>query len=189
MTDFPENSLYSSVESALGLMDSDIGPAECHGMLCGMLCGTTTFDPASWLGHATGYHDDAAIVDLGPGHALSELLRETVNGFESEDFSLRILVPDDDEAIAVRAAALGAWCRGFLSGFGLVAQPSDAELSDDAAGFLRDLQQIGRIDETAENADDESSFMELCEYTRMGALLLREEMQGVASRDNSETIH
>jgi len=191
MTQNSSNSLYESVESALTLMDSDIGPAECHGMLCGMLCGANGFDASMWLGHATGYHEELNIESLGAGHALKELLEETIEGFSSDDFSLHVLVPDDDYPVATRTEALAAWCRGFLSGFGLT-QPGDlAQLSEDSRGYLQDLQEIGRVDaETASEDEDDYSLMELCEYARMGALLLREETQfATAPSGGGETIH
>jgi len=191
MTDIFDNALYESVESALSLMECDIGPAECHGILCGMLCGTRGFNSSLWLDHTTGYAEHVSFHELGSGHALTCLLEETINGFESEDFSLRVLLPDEDESVETRAQALGAWCRGFLSGFGLTEQSDLHELSDDSKGYLRDLQEIGRIEpQVGDSADEEFSLMELCEYARMGALLLREEIQfSLARADGNETIH
>ena len=191
MTENYANSLYESVESALTLMNCDIGPAECHGMLCGMLCGVQTFDPGMWLGHATGYDEDFRFDDLGAGHALKQLLEETLSGFDSDDFALQVLVPEDDYPMETRTAALGAWCRGFLSGFGFSEITDLAQLSEDSRGYLRDLQEISRVDpEIAGKNDDEYSLMELCEYARMGALLLREEtLFANAAPGTSGTIH
>jgi uncharacterized protein YgfB (UPF0149 family) len=191
MTEIHDNALYESVESALSLMDCDIGPAECHGILCGMLCGAQGFSSSTWLNHTTGYTDHLSLDDLGAGHALAQLLEETLSGFESEDFSLRVLLPDENNPVTTRAQALGAWCRGFLAGFGLT-EPSDlAELSDDSRGYLRDLHEIGRVEPTlSDDNDDDFSLMELCEYARMGALLLREETQfAMTPTEGNETIH
>ena len=158
-----DNSLYQSVHAALDLMNCDIGPAECHGMLCGMLCAGTEFDPSQWLNHATGYQGELNINQLGNGHALVELLNKTITGFSSEDFALRVLIPDDDEPIAERVEAIGAWCRGFLSGFGLPGTVDVTQLSDDSQGFLRDLGEIGKVDfDDADGEADEVAFMEIC---------------------------
>jgi uncharacterized protein YgfB (UPF0149 family) len=192
MTEYFENGLYESIESVLGLMDCDIGAAECHGILCGMLCGSHHFNESDWLGHTMGYNDDLAWSDLGAGHALTQLLADTVEGFSSDDFSLRVLLPSDDDSLPLRSAALGSWCRGFLSGFGLNDRVDVNMLSDDSQGFLRDLDQIGRVDSAAEEdeEDDEFAFMEICEYARIGVMLLREET--LASGDEQEgggTLH
>lgn len=191
MTEYFDNSLYESVESTLSLMDCDIGPAECHGMLCGMLCATRGFDASSWLAHATGYQDPIHIDDLGRGHALNQLLEETIAGFDSDDFSLRMLLPDEEDSLEACALELGAWCRGFLSGFGVGESGDLSQLSDDSRDYLRDVQELGRIEPlVAETTEDEFSLLELCEYARMGALLLREETQFAnAPAQGDETLH
>jgi uncharacterized protein YgfB (UPF0149 family) len=191
MIEISESSLYQSVEAALTLMDCDIGAAECHGILCGMLCGVRHFEASVWLGHTTGYHDDVSFSDLGSGHALSQLLSETTSGYTADDFSLQLLLPDDDSPFEVRTEALGSWCRGFLSGLGLTDLGDIRQLSDDSRGFLRDIEEIGKVEavETDDNSD-ETALMEICEYTRMGALLLYEETQFAAGADpGGETIH
>ncbi len=191
MTELSNKSLYESVEFALQLMDCDIGAAQCHGILCGMLCGVKEFDPSAWLGHTMGYHDTVSPADLGSGHALAQLLNETIAGFCADDFSLEVLLPQEDCALAVRTKALGSWCRGFLSGFGLTEFRASEKLSEDSRGFLQDLQEIGRIDpEEADDDGNEFALMELCEYTRMGTLLLREEIRFIADTDpDGGTIH
>ncbi len=191
MIEVSESSLYQSVESALTLMDCDTGTAQCHGILCGMLCGVRHFDASVWLGHTTGYHDAVSFSDLGSGHALSQLLAETTAGFSADDFSLRLLLPDDDSPFEGRTEALGSWCRGFLSGLGLTGLGDIKQLSDDSRGFLRDLEEIGRLDSVeSDDNNDEIALMEICEYTRMGALLLYEETQFAAAADQGGgTIH
>ncbi len=79
----------------------------------------------------------------------------------------------------------------FLSGFGLSEITDLAQLSEDSRGYLRDLQEISRVDpEVAGKNDDEYSLMELCEYARMGALLLREEtLFATVAPESSDTIH
>ena len=177
MTEYFDNALYESVDSSLSLMDCDIGAAECHGMLCGMLCGAQHFDSGVWLGHMMGYSDDHSWSDLGSGHALTQLLAETVAGFSADDFALQVLLPSDDHSLQQRTQALGCWCRGFLSGYGLSSDAVDPTLlSDDSQSFLRDLDAIGRVETVDVDEDgDEFAFMEVCEYARMGAMLLREE--------------
>jgi len=176
MTKYFDNALYESVESALSLMDCDISASECHGMLCGILCTEQHFDAGIWLNHTVGYGDGFSGRDLGAGHALTQLLDETVDGFSTDDFSLELLLPSDEHSLRLRAQALGCWCRGFLSGFGLGDLTDPKSLSDDSQGFLRDLVEIGRLDaDDVSEVNDEFAFMEICEYTRMGTMLLQEE--------------
>jgi yecA family protein len=186
-----DDALFDAVDGALNLMDCDIGAAECHGILCGMTCGVQHVDPSAWLGHVTGYHEYIGLDDLGSGHALIQLLDGTKSGFTADDFSLQMLLPSDDTELAQRTIALSAWCRGFLSGFGLTEMADIRELSDDCQGYLRDLQEIGRVDsQSSDDNDDERALLEICEYVRMGAMLLREEaLFSDSAQSDSETIH
>jgi uncharacterized protein len=46
-------------------------------------------------------------------------LQEMVKGeLTSDDMTVVLLLPTDDAPLTERAAALGQWCQGFLSGFG-----------------------------------------------------------------------
>lgn len=192
MVEKSDSSLYEAVDSALGLLDSDIGAAECHGMLCGLTCGIEHPDPSLWLGHVIGYRESLSLDDLGAGHALAQLFDETLAEFAADDFSLQLLLPSDDTSFATRTEALGSWCRGFLSGFGIAELPDLGALSEDCQGYLTDLKEIGRVESLESDDDDadELALLEVCEYTRMGAMLLREEalFSDGASHDTG-TIH
>ncbi|MFT4561752.1 MAG: hypothetical protein ACI9BW_001494 [Gammaproteobacteria bacterium] len=191
MVEKSDSSLYEAVDTALGTLNSDIGAAECHGMLCGMTCGLEHLDPSLWLGHVIGYREPLSRDDLGPGHALAQLFDETLAEFAADDFSLQILLPSDETSFAIRTEALGAWCRGFLSGFGLGDLQDTGSLSEDCQGFLRDLQEIGRVDSLdSDDEVDELALLEVCEYTRMGAMLLREEaLFSNSTNQDAGTIH
>ena len=87
------------------------------------------------------------------------------------------LRPHDDAPLAERAAAFGAWCRGFLSGFGLSGIADLGTLGEDARGFLADLSRFATLaSEGVGDEDDERALTELIEFTRMGVLLVRAEL-------------
>ncbi len=181
------NSLYEMVAGALSLMASDVDPAECHGMLCGMLCSRRRFEPRAWLEHLCGY-DDSTAGTLTPDHALSLLVRETLSGMDADDYSFRLLLPPDDDSLSERTGALGSWCRGFLSGFGVGEMH---ELSRESREFLIDLSRISQVD-PGEGAGEagEQAFVEIVEYARMGAILLREEHRDVMTpAPDGSTVH
>jgi hypothetical protein len=53
-------------------------------------------------------------------------LQEMVKGeLTGDDVTVVLLLPTDDAPLADRAAALGQWCQGFLTGFGLNAGGKD----------------------------------------------------------------
>lgn len=189
MASSPQVQLYDAVEKALNALECDIGASECHGILCGMLCSPNEFDPSIWVQHTTGQNDLCVISDEDADHALWVLLRETVNNFDPEELSLEIMLPDDDDLLGQRATALGAWCRGFLSGFGLTGLTDLEQLSTDSREFLKDLREVGRVDANdAEGETDERALFEITEYVRVGVLLVREETRFILSGGNAEDI-
>ena len=148
-------------------------------MLCGLLCSPEGFETGTWLQHLTGY-SEGSVTELPTGDPLNELLRNTLKGIDSQEFGFELLLPDDDEPLMVRTDALGGWCRGFLSGFGI--SRGAAATSAESQEFLGDIYQISRVDPN-DNEDEvsESAFQEIVEYARMGAILLREENRQVTA--------
>ena len=178
-------SLYLEVARALAAAHSDVGAAECHGMLCGMLSGPRAFTPALWLEHVAG-GDDA---QLGAARdALWRLQAHTRAALEGGDFDFAPLLPADDAPLAERASAFGAWCRGYLSGFGLAGIADLGALGEDARGFLVDLSRFASVaTEVAGDEDDERALAELIEFTRMGVLLVRAQFIDDARDDEADS--
>ncbi len=179
MTNFSSRAFYAAVSAALTQLDSDVEPPECHGMLCGMLCSPDGFESNQWLQHLTGYPEFRG-AELRIGDALNDLLRSTLRGMDAEDFGFQLLLPEDDEPLLIRTDALGGWCRGFLSGFGITR--GAAATSPESQEFLGDLYRISQVDpHDAVGEVGEQAFEEIVEYARMGAILLREENREVTA--------
>ncbi|MCC6202062.1 MAG: UPF0149 family protein [Gammaproteobacteria bacterium] len=176
MTLVDPRQLYEEVDAALRAIDCDLGGAECHGMLCGMLCNPAPFEPGEWLRQVTGLTSLQPLGSQESGHVLWRLLRYTQLGIAADDYTFALLLAPERAAKAVRIRSFGDWCRGFLSGFGLAGVTDLTELSDDSRDFLRDLSQMARVDEASGTGEDgELALAELVEYVRIGTLLLREE--------------
>lgn len=170
---------YDRVERALRRLNCDIGAAECHGMLCGMLSASRAFARDAWLRHVSGGDDLAAWDGEAVRELFDELVADTVAGMGDDDYEFALLLPDDDAALGDRAAAFGAWCRGYLSGLGAAGIAVRRTLGEDARGFLADVERFGllSVGDDADD-DDERALLELTEFTRIGVLLLHAELQG-----------
>lgn len=178
---------YFDVDRILKSIDCDIGASECHGVLCGMLCSTRNFQVDGWLGHTTGYQSNLDAEALAAKPALTTLYQQTLTALDADDLSFTPLLPDDEYPLSVRVESLGAWCRGFLSGFGLGDSYLANQLSADTQDFLRDLQKISQVNPTDLDAQgSESALFEVQEYARMGALLMREELISSVQVNSSE---
>lgn len=165
----------------LRALDCDIGAAECHGILCGMLCGPRAFDHGLWLAHLSGRDDLTPLTQGEPAAALAALAEHTLQALAAGDYGFTLLLPDDEQPLPRRAGAFAAWCRGYLSGLGLAGIADTATLGEDARGFLRDVERFGALEVGPDaGEDDERAFAEVTEFVRMGVLIVYAERETAA---------
>ena len=181
--------LHERVARALATLRCDVGAAECHGMLCGMLSGPRSFEPALWLDHVSG--GERALFDDGePRAALEALMSTTITAMADEDYDFALVLPADEAPLTTRAAGFAAWCRGFLSGLGLSGIADLEALGEDAREFLADLSRFATLGMDADgDEEDERALVELTEFTRMGVMLVRAELNQGGGEDEPVTWH
>lgn len=179
-----ESSLYLDVAAALSTLASDMEAAEAHGMLCGMLCDPHRFKPNDWFTQVLGTASDKNLGDFALDSPLMRMMAGTLRELSDASFSLRLILPADDEPLAARTAAIGTWCRGFLVGIGL--QIGDRSLTEEGRELLQDFVQISRVNPN-ESASElgERDFFDVVEYVRIGALALHAEVSEHAAASSS----
>lgn len=163
--------------------------AECHGVLCGMICRENGSGPKDFLAHLATLE-----LAVSPGGALHDVMLEVFNStwqqLADDELRFNLWLPDDEYSLDERTRSLAQWCTGFLAGLGL-GGPLQA-LSEEASEALSDLQQIARAglsaygdDAAATETDEENeqAFSEIVEYVRVVILILREELRGPGAND------
>jgi len=163
--------------------------AECHGVLCGMICGENGGTAEQFMRHLTALE---LAVDAGTAwhEVMAEAFESTVQQLADEELRFKLWLPDDEQPLDERTRSLAQWCTGFLAGLGVGGplQPLSAE----AAEALADLQQIARAglsayadeaQEREQQEENEQAFVEIVEYVRVVALILREELRGPGADD------
>ncbi|UVJ44230.1 YecA family protein [Pseudomonas sp. LS1212] len=165
-----QNSPYTAFAALLASSGHPVSPAELHGLLLGRSCAGAGFDVDDWL------VDAAELLESEPQDNVRSALiglQEMVKGeLSGDDMTVVLLLPSDDAPLTERAAALGQWCQGFLTGFGLNVRDSST-LSTEANEVLQDLAAISQVQDALEESDDgESDYMEVMEYLRVAPLLL-----------------
>lgn len=154
------------------LLAYQIEPAECHGLLCGMLCADPSLTTEGWLAAASRE-------TIPSPDTLSELRRLftlTLDQLDSNDCDLALLLPSDEHSLHERTRALSAWCQGFLAGLGLGGLHSLDEFEGEIHEFLNDVSEIARIDfgDSQHDEGDEHAYSEIVEYLRVGVLLFHQ---------------
>ena len=160
--------------------EADIGqhPSEWHGFLCGAvaggaLSGTALFTLATEELAADHTNTD----DL---HAMMEdFTKRTSAELNDGQYTLQLLLPDDEWPLSDRVEALAAWCQGYLSGLGQSGMASEI-LSEEAKTAIRDLSAIGQADsELEEDESEEQDYVQLVEYVRIAILMVHTELCSV----------
>jgi len=122
--------------------------------------------------------------------AIAELVtlhRETRTQLNSMDYSFSPLLPEDNEPIASRTQALSLWCQGFLFGLSVSGLKTLDALSEASREIVEDFSSIAQLEEQFEEGEnEESAYMELVEYLRIGTFTLIDEH---SKQPDSETLH
>jgi uncharacterized protein YgfB (UPF0149 family) len=180
------NSAYSGFAALLSGSGFTTSPAELHGLLLGRSCAGAGFDVDGWLNEAAdllGEMPQESVRQALVG--LQEMVRGELSG---EDITVVLLLPGDDLSLKERARALGQWCQGFLSGFGLTQRTRP--LSAEADEVLQDLVAIAQIESALEDSEDgENDYMEVMEYLRVAPLLLYAECAAPADPAPKPSLH
>ena len=181
---------FIALNETLARAGTTCDAAECHGTVCGVLCAGADGND-TWLSQLM---EEAS----GPEAALKNCRRDllalrdlTRNLLQAGTLEFTPLLPDDDTSLAERTAALGEWCQGFLFGLGLAGERLKLdELTEEAGEVLRDMGQIAQagFEGDADDDEDETAYVEIVEYVRVGVQLLYEELQPAAI-SRSGTLH
>jgi yecA family protein len=168
---------YEQIQQVLSEAHSLADAAEAHGTLTGCLCSAVAYRFEDWM---------LEILPEGAaGPTATELLRElfrtTAVALGEGQMQFAPLLPEDEQPIDARAAALAAWCQGFIYGLGTSSLPDATLLPGEIGEVVRDLTEITHVgaDSTDSAETNEEAYAELVEYVRVGAQLLFDELEPV----------
>ncbi|NOX26614.1 MAG: UPF0149 family protein [Gammaproteobacteria bacterium] len=134
-----------------------------------------------FLSDAIASPQGAAIAELATLH------RETRTQLNSLNYEFNPLLPDDNETIAQRTQALSLWCQGFLFGLSVSGLKTLDALSAASREIIEDFSAIAQLEEQFEEGEDEeSAYMELVEYLRVGTFTIADEN---SKQPDGETLH
>lgn len=169
---------WSQVTESLQDMGALESASNLHGYIVGRaVAGHALFGNAGLRMIADGLSMD--IADIKAEKEEFEPILESVNRcFIDDIFDFRLLLPDDDNALSVRLAALGDWTQSFLSGMGSTMGLRESGIDKTEADTLRDLSEIAQIsDDIDESEENEALYVELTEYVRLSTLNLFDRFQ------------
>lgn len=188
---------YSALSEALHRIAVETPPAELHGQLCGLLSSRPDLQAEQWLAEAVPELIEAKqrgdALAAGSEALLQQLFRDSEAGIQDRELGFRLMLPDDSESLPQRLEELAEWCNGFLMGLAMGGIKDFKNLPGDIPEFLEDMMEISRAGnyELRDEEEDETAYMELLEYIRMGVMLVRMELHHLHSgnTDGNVSIH
>lgn len=180
---------YDDLNRVLQRIDVEVGAAEAHGIVCGVLCVPSDESP-EWTEEITGPAEPGDLLTEECTSSLLGLYAETERQLSSVDCEFAPLLPDDDEPLSLRSAALGSWCAGFLLGLSLAGISDLEKLPADSREVINDLSRFAGI-QTSEFEDEaeEAAYAELVEYVRVGVMLINEELHSPGHPHSEHRLH
>ena len=169
---------YAEIQRVLIEERSMSEPAEAHGTLAGSLCTAVTYRFEDWLLEIL---PDGRAQAAAAAEALREVYARTAQALVGIDVAFDLLLPEDEQPIDTRTAALAQWCQGFLYGLGSRVIQDASRLPGNAGEVVRDLSEITRVGIDADDSleSNESAFTELVEFVRVGVQLVFAELEPV----------
>ncbi|MBT8136944.1 MAG: UPF0149 family protein [Gammaproteobacteria bacterium] len=163
---------FDELSQALASAGCQSDAAECHATLAGLIC-VGPVQGNEWMAQITGGGDS-----LDNCREVLERLRdELVADLSGGAMAFDLLLPDDNDQLSARADSLAHWCQGFLYGLTVGGIKAGEALPGDVGEVISDLSRLTEAQHHGEAAEeDEQSYTELCEYVRVGAQLVYEEL-------------
>ncbi len=181
---------YHTFVDSITVLALPISGSELHGVMCGYLCAGAINEGEAYLRALMTNKKDAgmrrAALALFGVYAVSQ---QQMAGF---NFEFQLLLPDEDDPLALRAQAFSEWCEGFTQGITMAGVGYDQLQEEEAQEALQHLTEFAELDYQTLHLDeeDEHALMEVSEYARMAVLHIHVDLQATQlKKGSSETAH
>ena len=181
---------HARLNAALVLAAVEADAAEAHGIVCGVVCQQLHHQKQPDVLHLLTAGNDVVPAMLNALRLpLDQMQEEVRTSLMTGDSEFALLLPDDDEAVAVKTEALAHWCQGFLLGLLHDDGIELNKLPENSRELVTDIQTIS-LAEADDDSADEWSLNEIIEYVRVGTQLIFEELyETSASHQQANGLH
>ncbi len=170
----------ADVADALSTLSSLGSAAESHGLLCALLSADVSLRQEAWVDSLLSEHVEAS--HLEGQHAyriLQSLFKVTAAAFAADNFSLPLLLPDDEAPLEERIDHLAEWCQGYVTGLhllGVAIQDNKNATMQEAITDLVDISQVEMAPEDQQDPESEARYLELVEFVKVAVLTIATEL-------------
>ncbi len=168
---------YESFSQAISSLDLPISSSGLHGVMCGYLSTGASRSAETYVRALMAQqHDDGTRT---AARALFNLLAITEQQMTQQQYEFEILLPDEHQRLIDRAKAFSEWCEGYSQG-AMMGGIDEHEFEDEETKEAYEhILEFANLDYEAIDVshDDERSFMEVCEYTRIAVMHIHTDLQ------------
>lgn len=184
---------YQAVSDALSLLASLGGAGESHGMLCALFSAEVKLKQQAWVDSLLNGHIEQGQIEAETAYrVLQQLYQATAEAFQADDFSLPLLLPEDDAPLEARIDALSEWCEGYLTGLHLLGLDIEKNKNPEMQSAFSDLLAVSQVELTLEDEADpqtETRYVELCEFVKAAVLFIAGELHHTFGSHENQSIH
>ena len=184
---------YTQVSELCQDFFPDLTPSQLAGMIHGLLGHGFVVETERWKQHMSEFLASGEPLPEPALEGLEQLIAFSQKDYQADSFSIDLIRPEDDYPLEQRASAIGDWCQGYLTGYGLVKNTNAKELEGEAKEALQDISEIARIDFEGVDSEDnemEKAFMTVCEHIKMSGLILFQANQPEATvKSEQKQVH
>ncbi len=168
---------YRRIDKQLAIFESDIDAAEAHGLITALICAVPGQARDLWLAELVREEDAEDPLVEETVKELGRVFDATERTLADDASDYELYLPDDEQPIRRRAAAVIHWCRGFLYGLGL-GKAGERLKSAGIREALGDMDAITQMDEATveDNEESEEALMQLIEFLRVTVQLICTEL-------------
>lgn len=184
---------YTEVSELCQDFFPDLTPSQLAGMIHGLLGHGFVVETERWKQHMSEFLASGEPLPEPALEGLEHLIAFSQKDYMADSFSIDLIRPEDDYPLEQRASAIGEWCQGYLTGYGLVKSNDAKELEGEAKEALQDISEIARIDFEGVDSEDnemEKAFVTVCEHIKMSGLILFQANQPEATvKSEPKQVH
>jgi len=162
--------LYHIFTDTITTLNLPISSSGLHGIMCGYLSAGANIDGETYIRALMAQQRDEGTREAA--RALFNLYTITEQQITHQDYEFEMLLPDEHETLNDRAKAFTEWCEGYTQGLAMLGIQHHEFDDEETKEAFQHIQEFANLDYEAIEVtqDDERSFMEVCEYTRIAVM-------------------
>lgn len=185
---------FINIQEALSRLGSLGEASQTHGLLCAFFACGVKLKRQAWINSLLSGNLDKSDPEIVQAQEdLTELFVQTEEAFGQEEFTIDLVLPNDDELLITRIEALAEFAKGFMMGLNLTGIDIKSNPNPALQEAFDDMMNISCLvpqDEAGEEA--ERAFVELSEYMRVAMVQIYWELKMGEDLDlnpKSGTVH